>query len=370
VTLNPNTTWNWLGERSAPFQERSRAYRRGRERGGLRPEARLRTSPRPVASGRQIERTHRIRVTFSVELDVDHLEPGTRYRAFLPFPIATETQSGVRLVDTAPAELAGSLAAEFGFVYGAEQRVADRATDVLRYRAELTAAELHVTIDEARRRPAPPVPTFEALRTHALSKTGDPVQRAFWVYDWMCNTGRVRRVSRPCSCPKCCAEQFDAAHEGDCILLAHAFVHYCAQLGVQAQAVRGALFEAPVGFDDRHYRARRLGQPVTCHTWAEFFDPTLGAIPVEFLGLAVGSADPSAYWDPELARADRVDRSFLREVYFGHIDNQRIAYSRSCLGVPCVLVHDMCMRRGRRWVPLDRHRMRFQHEVEVLSDGE
>jgi hypothetical protein len=60
------------------------------------------------------------------------------------------------------------------------------------------------------------------------------------------------------------------------------------------------------------------------------------------------------------------DFSFLRDFYFGSVDNQRIVFSTSALAIAPALYHDPVQAPGQRWVPLPMARFASDLEVEYL----
>lgn len=346
----------WLFRKSAAFRAEIAAHRRTRELGGVTPDA-----PRLDATS-----TRSCRVTASISADLGELEEGTKYRVYLPLPIEAPSQPSVRLVSVSPAALVDALVAKQGFFYGWEGRVGVDQAFAARCVADVCVLESSDDVlDEVRS--APPARSFAELRDRASRVPSNPLELAWSVYAWMMQVGRFGRPSAGCRCGKCAAAHFQRETSGDCIVLSHAFVHFCGELGVRARPVRGALFGAPRGTSGRCFGVRKAGEPIIGHTWAEIETPGLGWLPVEFDPICLKNVEPALCWDDGLRERVRQDHAYLLRRSFGNVDHQRILYSTSVMDISPILYFDTSRPRGQRWRPLDLTKIRFEHEVEYLE---
>ena len=216
------------------------------------------------------------------DIDVADMEPGTRLRAYLPYPLTTDSQRDVQLVGCEPPSLASGLLPEFGYVYGSEFSVQEAPRVTVSYTAEWTGYEIHSHGLMQSSRPSAPSIPLEDLLNRLTQGELDPVTKAWLIYDWMVTHGRFEKSWNPCLCLPCCARDFARDRVGHCIVLAHAFIAYCERVGVRARPVRGSMFTHARDDAGRRFGIAALGEPVIGHTWAEFEAPGLGWLPVEF----------------------------------------------------------------------------------------
>jgi len=255
---------------------------------------------------------------------------------------------------------------EFGYVYGAEFSVGEAPRVSVSYTAEWTGYEIHSHgLMQALRPRAPQVPLDELLSDMQAGEL-DPIAKAWLIYDWMLTCGRFEKSWNPCLCLSCCARDFARDRVGHCIVLAHAFIAYCHRVGVPARPVRGAMFTHPRDTSGRRFGVAAEGEPVIGHSWAEFEAPGLGWLPVEFHAIVFRSTSERNCYDETLRQTLDGDFDFLRDFYFGGLDNQRMVCSRSSIQIMPVRYYDGLQPEGARWRPVPMQRLRDDLEIEYV----
>lgn len=364
-------SWNWIFNRSPAFFEAdARAHRATRERAAHVPEGRAGgvCCPDRGTAGRSrvLARPQRYRLTVGVDVSLEGVEPSTRLRAYLPYPLETSAQRDIRFFGSTPDSLEKALVPEIGYIYGAELAAGDEPRRRIEYRAELTISEIH----SHGFGPPPPPPSYDASLPAVLAEIGsgdgDPYRRAWLLYDWMLGTGRYEKTLNRCLCPKCSARDFEHQRAGHCIVMAHAFLEYCEAVGVRARPAKGVMFTYPRDDSGQRFGCSVPGEPVIGHTWAEFEVPGVGWLPVEFDPIVIKAASARNCYDRALRERLQADYDFYRAFYFGNLDNQRIVCSLSALDIPYLCRYDPSQPRGARWVPVEPQRLRFTMEVEYL----
>ncbi len=366
VVFDRFRSWTWLFTRSpAFFEAEARARRTTRARGclrdGDRDNGRCCLGADRGPRQRVLTRPQRYRVAVRYAIDVDDLDAGTPVRVYLPYPIVTDAQRDVSLVDCEPGSLRGALVPELGFVYGAELAKSHHTIHV-GYRAELTVSEIHAHGFGVRRevgadrRPIPEL--IPAIAAHP-----DPFVRASLLHSAMVESARFEKVFTPCICGPCSRRLVEERGVGHCIVFTEALLGYLERVGVQARPVRGCLFTYPRGGD--RFGIDSIGEPIIGHTWAELEIPGVGWLPAEFEATAVRGT-PHNLVDDEVRRSTERDFRFLQAFHFGNLDNQRIVFSRSCLDIPVATFFHRGHPQGSRWQPIPWARVRTSFEVEYL----
>jgi GT2 family glycosyltransferase len=287
--------------------------------------------------------------------------------ANLPLPVATRCQTEVRVGGWEPPEL-GAFCHDGAIVGyplppGAERPVR------LRYTFSCRVTEWDETLPDPDRdvdlavflrplslRHAAPV---EALaRRIPDADRGAPTDRARAIFRWLLDHAEHRTNA---------LERMTSVRTGlgQCIQLSTAFVALCRRVEVPARLRSGALVnwhqqaDAPWTGEDREFFSPFV------HTWAEFFDPARGWVPVELLTVAHGrDLSPWSFPDAELRQAVAREQPLYDAYYAGGLDPFRIHGSGWATRLPTVA------RRGASIAPSFDVRLAVRQRVVVRGEPE
>jgi transglutaminase-like putative cysteine protease len=162
---------------------------------------------------------------------------------------------------------------------------------------------------------------------------------------------------------------------GMCFHRARLFVNLCRLMGVPAREQCGALFgrtHSP-GMPQR-VMAMSCGYDELIHTWAEFYSPSHGWLPVEFdandFGQRVLTAANVA--DDQLRRQWVRETKMYDDYYFGNLDPFRVYASSQANQVPTYpIMHKMRQIDLKRLIMQTRYRLTCDLEIDhQMKEGE
>ncbi len=338
-------SWNWLYDNDTRFFARdyeARAEMRSffihRKNGALHPAM----------------EHQRLRLTYTFTLsaveDAIH-----NVRIFLPYPIATDFQTDIKLLSCSPMEMQEHFLPHAGFFYG-YPIVCDFSSGAVytfSYVCELT---VHARAMDR----ATGVPTsgqFECYTTVDESLVEHPLVRRCWedvgidegssdlekarlLYDYLAKNKHFKKTKDNCQCSKCSTLKALTDDGGHCITLARAFIALCRLQKIPAREQTGAIAVNPSG--PNQYENRTYNEVVFGHTWAEVFIADFGWLPVEFHGISIGTpALTEANVPSEVLRHKVMENSDpYFDFFFGHLDCFHIVCSNTVKEMPQAIVSE------------------------------
>ena len=340
-------SWNWLYDNDARFfacdyeaREEMRSFFIHRKNGALHPAM----------------EHQRLRLTYTFTLsaveDAIH-----NVRIFLPYPIATDFQTDVKLLSCSPTEIQEHFLPHAGFFYGhpAVCDFSSGAAYTFSYVCELTVHYRVMGITRATETLTPE--QFECYTTVDESLVEHPLVRRCWeevgidkgksdvekarlLYDYLAKNKHFKKTKDRCQCYQCSTLKALTDGGGHCITLARAFIALCRLQKIPAREQTGAIAVNPIG--PNQYENRTYNEVVFGHTWAEVFISDLGWVPVEFHGISIGT--------PALTKANVQNEALRHKVmensdpyfdfFFGHLDCFHIVCSNSVKEVPQAVVYE------------------------------
>jgi UDP:flavonoid glycosyltransferase YjiC (YdhE family) len=332
-------SWNWLYERGPRFfaadywacDQRRRAFFAIDETGSIRPQ----TGPL------------RYRVSYTCAVRMQSDTPKSPLKAFIPYPLETQQQRVIRLVECSPKSMESYLYGSIGFFYAYP---CNEQLDALSfsYICEVEVDHQH-NADQVNHGGyteigdiASQVPELEQL----LKKVDDAhaptnkkaLARAF--YRQLVQTKKFRKTKVPAAGFAASAAFLLNNDGGNCIHFAQTFIALCRMVGIPAREKCGALLGYPTG--EKIYESRSIDEPLIGHTWAEIYLEGEGWIPVDFHSTAIGAAalTEDNITDPGLRQYIHRNTAAFNDFYFGHIDNQRLLYSNSAKTIPLCAIEN------------------------------
>ena len=341
-------SWNWLYDNDARFfardyeaREEMRSFFITEKNGVLHP-----------AMERQ-----RLRLTYIFTLSA--VDDSTHnVRIFLPYPIATDFQTDVKLLSCSPTEIQEHFLPHAGFFYShpavcdfssgeaytfsyvCELTVHSRVMGITGTTETLTPEqfECYTTVDES---------LVEHPLVHrcwddvGIDKGKSDVEKARLLYDYLTKNKHFKKTKDSCQCYQCSTLKALTDDGGHCITLARAFMALCRLQKIPAREQTGAIAVNPLG--PGRYENRTYNEVVFGHTWAEIFISDLGWVPVEFHGISIGT--------PALTKANVQSEALRHKVmensepyfdfFFGHLDCFHIVCSNSAAKeVPQAVVYE------------------------------
>jgi hypothetical protein len=363
IVFDRARTWQWVFE-CVPlfFEADKRAHRDCRRSAELVPELRpdvLTRSSEPGGPRRVLGPFARYRVEVTVDIEGRADGASRRVRVFLPFPLERESQREPILTWASHDSLRKGLVP--GYVYGVDVEL-EPGRQKVGYACEVGVAEVR-TLGLPRSERPPKEQSLPEVLEEARRDPASPHVRARRVFDGMMEVGKYEKTLNACLCEACCARDFARSRRGHCIVFARAFVTYCRAVGIHARAVHGAMFTYRRGPDEDGFGCSVPGEPVIGHTWAEFEEPGVGWVPVEFDPLVIKAATPVNCWDDDLFAELQDDYVFYKTFYFGNLDAQHIVFSSSCLTIPYALEAVESPIPGHAFRPLTPAALRFDFKV-------
>ena len=329
-------SWNWLYEREPRFftadyracDQRRRAFFSIDTAGKIRPQ----TDPQ------------RYRLSYTCAMRIPPELPKSPLKAFIPYPLETQQQRVIRLVECSPKNMESYLYGSIGFFYAypcAEQI----DTRSFSYTCEVEVDQQH-SIDRGDHGGymeigdiASQVPELEQLRAEVVDAHAPTDKKALAqaFYRRLVQTKKFRKTKVPAAGLAASAAFLLNRNGGNCIHFAQTFIALCRMVGIPARERCGALLGYPTG--EKIYESRSIDEPLIGHTWAEIYLEGEGWIPIDFHSTAIGTAALTAdnITDPNLRQYIRDNTTAFNDFYFGHLDNQRLLYSNSAKTLPpCV----------------------------------
>ena len=341
-------SWNWLYDNDARFfacdyeaREEMRSFFIHRKNGALHPA---------------IE-SQRLRLTYTFTLSA--VDDSTHnVRIFLPYPIATDFQTDIKLLSCNPTEMQEHFLPHAGFFYG-HPAVCDFSSGeayTFSYVCELTVHSRVMGITGTTEMLTPE--QFECYTTVDESLVEHPLVRRCWedvgidegtrdlekarlLYDYLARNKHFKKTKDNCQCYQCSTLKALTDDGGHCITLARAFIALCRLQKIPAREQTGAIAVNPIG--PNQYENRTYNEVVFGHTWAEVFIADCGWVPVEFHGISIGT--------PALTKANVQNEALRHKVmensdpyfdfFFGHLDCFHIVCSNSAAKeVPQAVVYE------------------------------
>ena len=340
-------SWNWLYDNDARFfardyeaREEMRSFFIYRKNGALRP-----------AMERQ-----RLRLTYTFTLSA--VEDTTHnVRIFLPYPIATDFQTDIKLLSCSPAEMQSHFLPHSGFFYGypavcdfgsgeaytfsyvCELTVYSRIMDITGTTETITPEqfECYTTVDESLVEHPLARRCWEDM---GIDEGASDVEKARLLYYYLAKNKHFKKTKDNCQCYQCSTLKALTDDGGHCITLARAFIALCRLQKIPAREQSGAIAVNPLG--PNRYENRTYNEVVFGHTWAEVFISGLGWIPVEFHGISIGT--------PALTEANVQNEALRQKVlensdpyfdfFFGHLDCFHIVCSNAVKEMPQAVVYE------------------------------
>ena len=339
-------SWNWLYDNDARFfgcdyeaREEMRSFFIRQKNGALH----------------SVMESQRLRLTYTVTLSAAE-DTTHNARIFLPYPIATDFQTDIKLLSCHPAEMQEHFLPHAGFFYGypavcnfsageeytfsyeceltVYARAMGRATEVL----TPEQFELYTTIDESLAEHPLVCRCWEEV---GIDEGLSDIERARLLYDYLAKNKHFKKTKDSCQCYQCSTLKVLTDDGGHCITLARAFIALCRLQKIPAREQTGAIAVNPLG--PGRYENRTYDEVVFGHTWAEVFISGFGWIPVEFHGIAIGT--------PALTETNVQNEALRHKVlensepyfdfFFGHLDCFHIVCSNAAAKeVPQVIVYE------------------------------
>ena len=343
IVFDRADSWNWLYDHEPVFFESDYRALEEKRRDFFYP------ANGHVALHRNRQR---YRLTYTYRLYPATLPPEVSARLFLPYPIPSPHQGNIELRTCAPDDLRTCFAPQAGFFYGYPVQVDQPAPAGLdfSYTCELTvqgrmgptASAPLSACDYRRYREIDPKLAHEAVVQNFFAELDldgveDPLEKAHRIYVQLAETKRFKKTKEPSQDLASCIHVVLNDHGGHCITLSNAFIALCRLQGIAARQVTGALAGYPAG--EGRFAMAVYNEILFGHTWAEFFAPGSGWVPVEFHGIVIG---PQATTEDNVA--DETLRRHIAEVgsryvdfYFGQLDCHRVVCSDSVKTLPHLL---------------------------------
>lgn len=340
-------SWNWLYDNDAHFfacdyeaREEMRSFFIRQKNGVLHPTM----------------ESQRLRLTYTFTLSA--IEDTTHnVRIFLPYPIATDFQTDIKLLSCSPMEMQSHFLPHSGFFYGypAVCNFGSGEAYTFSYVCELTVYSRVMGTTGTTETITPEQSDFyttvdESLVEHPLVRScwedvgideeASDVEKARLLYYYLAKNKHFKKTKDNCQCYQCSTLKALTDDGGHCITLARAFIALCRLQKIPAREQSGAIAVNPLG--PNRYENRTYNEVVFGHTWAEIFIAGLGWIPVEFHGIAIGS--------PALTEANVQNEALRQKVlensnpyfdfFFGHLDCFHVICSNSVKEVPQAVVYE------------------------------
>ena len=336
-------SWNWLYEREARFFEaeykacdqRRRVFFDIDETGNIRSKS----------------HTQRYKITYSYDIHLTE-KPDQQLRAFIPYPLETEEQKAVNLIDCFPENMRYCLRSKFGFFYAYPFTVTSNSAN-FSYTCELEVSEYnaegrgeyilsdwerskYLYTDEILGK----LPELEQVLSEILEASApcDKKELAWAFYSKLIRTKKFRKTKVPAMGLADSSAILLNNIGGNCIHFARTFIALCRMVGIPARERCGTLLGFPIS--EQVYEYRSIDEPMVGHTWAEIYLEESGWIPVEFLSMAIGEVSINEYNVEDLKLKTYIKRNTrsFDSYYFGHLDNQRLMFSNSAKTLPSCLI--------------------------------
>lgn len=349
-------SWNWLYDRVPGFFE---ADYRSLE---LRRKAYLSGGAGGVTTACL---SQRYLVTCTYRVYPQTLSSSAPLQLIVPYPLRSQYQPCVELVECTPPQLREYLVPAAGFFYGyslTPDRTLEEPIEVsYTCRVQVQARVLE-------RRLVPPLGRAEQERyTQVNSRLAwsDEVQRlvntldlkadqpaavqARLIYLHLASTKRFRRTRDACRCLSCCTHAVLAGNGGHCITLSRAFIALCRLRGIPAREVCGALVGYPTA--PGRYEIGVFNEVLFGHTWAECFLADFGWIPVEFHSTVIASQAMTNHNVTDDVLRSTIERQSqgYQDYYFGNLDCHRVICSNSVKEIPQAITLMIDENGGVRW---------------------
>ena len=340
-------SWNWLYDNDARFfardyeaREEMRSFFITKKNGALHP-----------AMDRQ-----RLQLTYTFTLSA--IEDATHnMRVFLPYPIATDFQTDIKLLSCHPTEMQEHFLPHAGFFYGCPA-VCDFSSGeayTFSYVCELTVYSRVMGTTGITQTLTPE--QFECYTIVDESLVEHPLVRRCWedvgmdegtsdlekarlLYDYLAKNKHFKKTKDTCQCYKCSTLKALTDDGGHCITLARAFIALCRLQNIPAREQTGAIAVNPLG--PNQYENWTYNEGVFGHTWAEVFIADFGWVPVEFHGISIGTpALTEANVQNEVLRHKVMENSDpYFDFFFGHLDCFHVVCSNAVKEMPPAVVYE------------------------------
>ncbi len=337
-------SWNWLYDNDARFFECDYVAREEMRSFFIRPNN---DALHSAMESQQLRLTYTF--TLSAAEDTTH-----HARIFLPYPIATDFQTNIKLLSCHPVEMQEHLLPHAGFFYGypAVCNFSSGEVYTFSYVCELTVCSR--AMGRATEVLTPEMFEFytivdESLAEHSLVRrcwedvgidgTLSDIEKARSLYYYLAKNKHFKKTKDSCQCYQCSTLKTLTDDGGHCITLSRAFIALCRLLKIPAREQAGAIAVNPLG--PSTYENRTYNEVVFGHTWAEIFISGLGWVPIEFHGISIGTpALTAANVQSETLRHKVLDNSEpYFDFFFGHLDCFHIVCSNAVAKeVPQVLI--------------------------------
>ncbi len=340
-------SWNWLYDHDARFfacdyeaREEMRSFFILQANDALRPAMKC----------------QRLRLTYTLTLSA--VEDTTHdMRIFMPYPIAANFQTDIKLLSCYPAEIQSHFLPHSGFFYGypAVCDFSSGEAHTFSYVCELTVHSRVMGITGKTETITPE--QFECYTTVDESLVEHPLVRSCWedvsieegsrdlekarsLYYYLAKNKHFKKTKDSCQCYQCSTLKALTDDGGHCITLARAFIALCRLQKIPAREQTGAIAVNPLG--PGRYENRTYNEVVFGHTWAEIFISDLGWIPVEFHGISIGTpALTKTNVQNEVLRHKIMDNSDpYFDFFFGHLDCFHIVCSNAVKEMPQAVVYE------------------------------
>lgn len=359
-------SWNWLYEKEPRFfaadysacDQRRRAFFAIDRTGGIRPQ----TGPL------------RYRVSYTCDVRMQSGPPKGPLKAFIPYPLETQQQRVVRLVECSAKNMANYLYGSIGFFYAypcaehvdalsfsytCEVEIDAQRTKDPAHTADAGDYGGYTEIGDI----ASQVPELTQLLAEVVDAHAPTDKKAFAraFYRRLVQTKKFRKTKVPAAGLAASAAFLLNKDGGNCIHFAQTFIALCRMVGIPAREKCGALWGYPSG--EKTYESRSIDEPLIGHTWAEIYLEDEGWIPVDFHSTAIGAAALTAdnSTDPDLCQYIHRNTAAFNDFYFGRLDNQRLLYSNSAKTIP------LCVSESEGgWQPVSGLHCAYHMKVECI----
>jgi hypothetical protein len=271
---------------------------------------------------------------YEVTLDADRVG-GRECTLDLPLPVSHDRQTGLEIVDCQPATLRDRIDQGEGMIRNVP--LASHGGQSLRFSYEFTC-RVHEH-DSGAHDPASPnaAPTRrssrhtmlperphqrakELLAHLAIDPRGSPAENARAIYAWI--QSNVEFLLRPEVFPY--YRVLETGY-GDCVAQILLFVKLCTIAGVAARYQCGARFgQFDPTVPHNHLEQRFVGLSPLAHTWAEFYAPDQGWVPIEIQGYGKRRINANNVDRPETRNAIREAMGRFEHEWFGMLSPYRI----------------------------------------------
>jgi len=354
-------SWNWLYEKEPRFfaadykacDQRRRVFFALDGTSNIRPRA----------------HSQRYRLTYTYTARTHSTSADQPLKIFIPYPLETERQRAVRLVECFPKNMADYLCEDLGFFYAYP---CTAGTDTMRfsYTCELEIGPHHaeqaagnsdyLQNDESWTK----VPELQQVLSEITATRAPQSKREFaWAfYEQLVQNKKFRKTKEPALGPAPSSAFLLGADGGNCIHFAQTYIALCRMVGIPAREQCGALLGYPTAAE-RVYEYSSIDEPIIGHTWVEIFLEEEGWIPVDFHATAIGATAITAdnIADDELGEYIRRYTRAFNAYYFGHLDNQRVLFSNSAKTIPSCVSEDGDLRQ-----PLENLQCTYRMSVQYL----